>query len=194
MKFSRICVDVDDTIVCWTRGFKRFLRDQKGIQVHGMPSTWEMGSWIGVPNNEVRVLIDEFQDSERYRSLEPMEFSRTALRIAKNRGHDVICITACGTRAGVREARMQNLTSLFGDIFSDVICTNHGIDKEPHLKRLFRPGDIWVEDNVTNAMIGHSIGYQTFVIDQLHNRPYRRTHPELEFVQDWIDLGLKILD
>lgn len=194
MTFSRICVDIDDTVVYWTAGFKRFIRDEKGIPVKGLPTSWDLGPWLGVADNRVRTLIDEFQSSDRYRYLEPMEFSRTALRIAKNRGYDIVGITACGTHSKVVSARRQNINDLYGDVFSDIICVNHGIDKEPHLKKLFRPGDIWVEDNVPNAMTGHAIGYRTFVIDQPHNRAYRISHPELEFVQDWIDLGLKILD
>lgn len=93
-------------------------------------------------------------------------------------------ITACGDYANGTNAyndRYENLETMFGkENIHDLHCVGGSAFKREHLTRYNDNGAIWVDDSVKNVEMGASLGYDSYLYDNLHNRHYNGVLPRIK--------------
>lgn len=133
-----------------------------------------MDDWLGTEPHETIQLIEEFNSSDDFGKLSPVEGAVNALNTAiAHHGERVRfhVVTSCSSDWDTVEMRKANLKRYFGPIFGSVHCLDLGQSKEV-LLHAFEPG-IWIEDNLKNALIGVRAGHRTFMRQTSHNHRHR---------------------
>lgn len=172
---TTVLLDCDDVLLNWLEGFAFFCSEKlsKVIDTRG-PDDWVMDKWLGTEPHETIQLIEEFNSSEHFGRLSPVDGVANALNTAiaeagaRVRFH---VITSCSSEWDTVEMRKDNLRRHFGPIFDSVHCLDLGKKKET-LLHAFEPG-IWVEDNLKHAIAGVKAGHKTFMRQTSHNHRHR---------------------
>lgn len=182
-----IICDCDGVLLNWELGFRHWLRDQ-GIQTDPRgPASWNMDEWVGQP---AMPLIRQFNASEKFGHLAPMQHAVAAVHQLWQRGHPLFVLTSCSAEANVVARRRDNLHQFFGPIFEEIICLDLGETKAGYLERLYRKHGscIWVEDHPGHGLDGHLIGHQVYLKRHSHNRSAETDHCPLTWVSDWCEI------
>lgn len=178
-----LLLDIDDTVLGWTEGFKAYIEKKLGKKLEGRQTEYTMSSWIGLPDEEVKELVRDFNDNdEEFGNLKPIRNSEVFLPKFKDLGYDLVAITCSSAKEDSIKRRKQNIINVFGDIFTDVHCIPLSASKEEHLKQY--PSSYWIEDKIENALLGKKLGHKGVMIRQPHNTLREK---ELEKDLMWVD-------
>lgn len=170
---THILLDCDDVLLNWLEGFASYCSAKldRDVCPHG-PDDWVMDKWLGTEPHETIQLIEEFNSSDDFGKLSPVEGAQGALMPFSSRtAVRFHVVTSCSSDWDTVEMRKRNLKAYFGGIFDSVHCLDLGQSKET-LLHAFEPG-IWVEDNLKNALIGVKAGHKTFMRQTSHNHRHR---------------------
>lgn len=180
-----ILIDCDDVLLDWQAGFRRWLRDERGINPHPSgPTSWNMSTWLGLDDDECLAAINHFNASIDFEHLPSVAGAAPSLSDLKDAGHDLYVITSCGDHPATIVRRCRNLHRHFGEIFSEIICVPLGVSKQSHLQG-FEPS-IWIEDNYKHALAGLQCGHRTFMLRRNHNRNDEMgSQGQIKWVDDW---------
>lgn len=163
-----ILVDVDDVLLDWLGGFKKFLDEKKVVTNGDRPTKWDLRHWV--ESHNVVGLIEEFNHSNHFEFLEPMDHQAgVALNDLFHKGFQIYAITSCTDLPSAIDKRETNLESHFGGVFEDVVCLPLGGDKLKTLKQ-FPRGSFWIEDKYENALAGIHAGHRAILLNRLHNQ------------------------
>lgn len=177
-------LDCDDVLLNWLAGFRAHLGRRHGIVPVAGPSSWDMAPWLGTSTERTLELIEEFNSSEEFGQLGPVDGAFAAVRHLHDRGNRLTVITSCADDPAIIARRHENLRRVFGSSIDRVICVALGQSKRSWLDVL-RPG-IWIEDNYDNAIQGYEAGNKTFVMRRTHNRAQEMSsNPHLIWADDW---------
>lgn len=191
---TTVLLDCDDVLLNWLEGFAEYCSGQLGREISRRgPDDWVMDKWLGTEPHETIQLIEEFNSSDDFGKLSPVEGAVNALNtlIATNgarvRFH---VVTSCSSDWDTVEMRKANLKRYFGPIFDSVHCLDLGTSKAT-LLHAFEPG-IWVEDNLKNALAGVKAGHRVFMRQTSHNHRHRAEAEAAGVVwfEHWNDLNL----
>jgi hypothetical protein len=81
----------------------------------------------------------------------------------------------------------MNLCKLFGKTaFEKFIILETGADKDEALAPYKDKGYYWIEDKITNAVVGHELGLKSLLVEHGHNMDYE--HPEIPRVKSWKEI------
>ena len=193
-----ILTDVDDCLLSWIGGFRKYCSAVLGREIVGKPATWDMSEWLGVATPEIATqMVDDFNHTDwRFGTLSPIANAQIFLPALHKRGFEIKAITCCSHNDGAIALRKVNLYHVFGDIFSEVICQPLGTHKTENLKR-FKDRNVvaWVEDKPSAALEGYALGYPTFLMEQDHNLEYRKGNPtNITVVDDWCHISNAVWD
>ena len=142
-----------------------------------------MSQWLGVDDDAALALIVEFNDTEHFGALEPVE-DAVEILFELMQEHTLHVVTACSTEPGVVFRRRANLALHYGPIFKSILCLDLGQSKDDAL-RAFEPG-IWVEDNYRHAVAGVEAGHRTFLRRRPHNLDKEAdSHPAITWFTHW---------
>jgi FMN phosphatase YigB (HAD superfamily) len=168
-----ILLDCDDVLLNWLEGFAFFCADKLGkvIDTRG-PDDWVMDKWLGTEPHETIQLIEEFNASEGFANLGPVEGAQAALMQFCSTSLRFHAITSCSSDWDTVEMRKANLKRHYAGLFDSVHCLDLGQSKEAVLHAFDAPC-IWVEDNLKNALIGVKAGHKTFMRQTSHNHRHR---------------------
>jgi hypothetical protein len=147
--------------------FEEFVR-RKGYDIpHGTTvGQAHLPDCYDIDPAEASKLVQEFFHAPTFGNLPALEGAVEAVQHLRREGWEFVAITACPEF--VHHQRHRNLVHVFGIEFRDVLYSGFGGCKKDILTG-FAPS-VWVEDNVGHAEIGVGLGYNTFLINQLHNR------------------------
>lgn len=178
-------VDSDEVLLDWITAFVEYAEVRLNKKLTYRPEFYDFDKFLNIPYNQAIELFYEFNyHSEKFETLKPMLYSKKYLPKIKDMGFEISVISAAGNHPNVYKRRKHNLITEFGDIFKDIICCDG--DKESHLK-LYEPS-YWVEDKLSNAILGHKLNHKTFIIRHSYNVKFEPNHPELFWVDDWSDI------
>lgn len=178
-----ILTDVDDTILGWIEGFKRFVENKLNVSLDDYPASWGMTEWLGLPEQDIAKLVDKFNHhSWEFGTLKPILNSNKVLKELHKQDFRFVAITCCSDRKPTVLLRKANIYHVFGDIFEDVICLPLGASKLDVLKKF--ESTFFIEDNYKYASEGKKAGHDIIMVKQQHNRKYRKNN-EIPFVDDW---------
>ena len=105
----------------------------------------------------------------------------------KKQNYKFVCITSLSLDKSIQKRRLKNLEKLLGkDFFEDVIFLDTYQPKDNVLKNYANTGYWWIEDNITNAIVGKSLGLQSIL--------FRNNAEGLASVSTWKELYWKIIE
>lgn len=153
-----ILSDVDDVLLNYTDGFAKYhgltVVDINGKNIEQIYNTGDI-TWE---------LIDEFNNSDSFKYLEPLSRSQTAIKQLSNDGYAIHAITACGDNDKIIRSRIENLKNVFGDVFIDISFVSYHESKFKHLVQYKDSGKWWIEDNIDNYHLGLSLGLKSALL------------------------------
>ena len=85
--------------------------------------------------------------------------------------------------------RIKNLMHLFGDVFDFMDCSlDHSEGKEKYLSRRYSGKEYyWIEDSVSNAQSGETIGLKSVIMNHDYNQEWKGLR-----VKNWKEIYLLI--
>jgi hypothetical protein len=75
--------------------------------------------------------------------------------------------------------------------FTKFIILETGADKDEVLEKYRDKGYWWIEDKITNAEAGHSVGLKSLIMEHGHNMDF--DHPEIPRVKNWKEIYERIV-
>jgi len=179
----RVLLDCDGVLLDWEASFREWVTARLRRPIAAEPSDWDLSKWLRVDREEADNLVRSFNLSKAFGNLAPVYGSQWALSALVEVGAEIHVITSCSSLPNVRHARSQNLVAVFGDVFASITCLPlHGTKTKALAEHA--PGAIWVEDNFTNATVGHHLGHQSFVLRRPHNKA-QDGKPGPTWCDDW---------
>ncbi|WP_191126164.1 hypothetical protein [Mesorhizobium sp. B2-1-2] len=178
-------LDCDGVLLDWTRGFRHWVFANHGIKPSASgPRTWSLFNWLGLPEERCFELIQQFNASQAFGELYPIDGAKEAVAKLKAAGHKLTVLTSCSDDPVALRRRKDNLDREFDGALDRVICLALRESKTAWLEVL--RGGIWIEDNYKNAMMGVNAGHKTFMLRHRHNaEDERTTDSRIQWVDNW---------
>ena len=188
MKDSVILVDADGVIVNWEYAFAVWMEQHGHEKQPGAEFEYDIGTRYGISKDQGRKLIKMFNESAAIGFLPPLRDAMYYVkRLHEEYGYVFHCITSLSKDENAQELRRMNLKKLFGETaFEKFIFLDTGADKDEVLEQYRNTRYFWVEDKITNAVVGHELGLQSLLMEHGHNMDFE--HPEIPRVKNWKDV------
>ncbi len=177
--------DIDLTVLDFNGPFEDYLIE-RGVDIPApghLEGHCRLSEAIDVSVEEEAMFVADFFRSDFYYRLPALEDAAEAVQRLYSDGWSFVAISACPDEKSVLEGRKTNLEAALGIPFRAVHSTGINGCKREVLSN-FAPS-VWVEDHYLNAVSGHQLGYQTFLIDQKHNRHHVAPMPR---VNSWKEI------
>ena len=144
---------------------------------------------LGITEEESRVMVREFYESEEFKNLKPFKHSAYALYQLKVRDHKIYAVT--GRQSVAREGTEDWLNNHFPGVFDDLVLTNSFTPKEiPKADLCLALNISTIIDDVFQTCVDcHENGIQAihFVGEPMYPWCHER-HPEINTVSNWIEV------
>lgn len=163
-----IYTDIDLTLLDFNSPLEEFMRENGHDVPHGhLEGQCHLWKVMGYTPQAADAIIHDFFDSDYFGKLPPLRGSVEPVQRLYSEGWRFVAISACPATIPSK-IRQENLQNAFGIPFEEVHLSGFGGCKR-NILEMFHP-TIWVEDHVKNAHVGQELGFDTFLIDQKHNR------------------------
>lgn len=172
MRDKHILTDSDGVLVNWNDAFSKFMEE------HGHPIVPEkVDNYIisvrhNIPNEDAVKLIREFNEGPYIASLEALSDSQEYVKKLASEGFKFTVVTSLSDNPQAQIYRTMNLTTLFGNIFNEIICLKMGANKTEALGRWKNSNLYWIEDHPAQAEAGHVNGLRPILIQHPYNATY----------------------
>lgn len=169
-----ILTDVDGVLLSWVHSFEWWMK-QKGYKKQA--TSYCVAEQYGLINKKAKILVEHFNESAAIGFLPPIGDAIKYVKLLhEERGYVFHCITSLGLEPYAVRLREENLKRVFGPtVFERIHCIGCGEDKTEALKRYQNSDFPWIEDKPENALVGSSLGLNSFLM----NRPYNQS-PDLD--------------
>lgn len=172
MKYRKVILtDVDNVLLDWTGGFKKWAVEVKGLTyIPGNDHEYNLWLWFEEMDNlkEAMVYIEEFNNSEYFSELEPHEDARTMVQHLTNIGYVFIPITLMGNGKDTRDHRITNLSNVFGAEcfdFDRMHAFAMNAEKTEAFIEYQDSGLFYIEDHTRHAHNAHEHGLRVLLMD-----------------------------
>jgi uncharacterized HAD superfamily protein len=162
-------LDVDGVILDWDRAVHRYILNHcDSVMITGVMDehAYDLSARYGISTEQAHQLVWDFHHHSSFAELECLPGAHAAVH-ALAQTHRLAAITACGDASATRRLRYDNLSSLFGDCFQAIHCTQTFEQKNQYLAQY--PPSAWVEDHFFNAVRGLKYGHQCFLVNAAYN-------------------------
>ena len=193
MKNKIILVDCDGVLLDWEWAFAVWMEEHGFSKKQGHQFEYDIGERYGIGKEQGRKLIKIFNESAAIGFLPPLRDAMYYVkRLHEEHGFVFHAISSLSTNEDAQELRRMNLRKLFGNTaFEKFIFLDTGADKDGVLEQYRNTGYFWVEDKITNAVVGHELGLQSLLMEHGHNMDYE--HPEIPRVRSWKEVFDRIV-
>lgn len=177
MSRPTISIDCDGVLLDWINQYKNHNENMR---------------WRGYDDKIFTTdSIEIFNQTLYVQNLNPVRTSKTFVDKLKKH-YDFHVISCIGGYPHHYEARLTNLKKVFGEDFpKSLVCLPYSSSKAPSLKRAKRFSDIWIEDNLENAIEGTKLGFHTLYLKHNHNMKAPENSGVIE-VYSWKEIYEKI--
>lgn len=187
-----ILTDVDGVLLDWPTHFHRWMAYKGHQRVHNYTPLYNQELQYNLSHIEGRRQVSEFLGSAWMIGLPAFRDAKQGVARLVEAGYKFHAITAIDDDPYVKDLRMMNLINLFGkDTFVDLTCVGFDADKTYALEPYRNSRLPWIEDKVSNAELGVSMGLSSYLIEHLYSADY--THEHVVKVNDWNMLCGKLL-
>jgi len=161
---KKIIVDIDDTSLNYAHGLFNFM----GVEFphgkeYGSISDYLVGTH-GYTNEEVWNVIADFNTSEGFRHLTPLNNADKVLKKLHEDGVKISVISSCGDSNSTKEHRYYNLYKVFGNIFESITMLPLGARKTNALLQFIDREPILVEDTLTHYRDAIILGMDSYIV------------------------------
>lgn len=161
---KKIIVDIDDTSLNYANGLFDFLGvDYPHGKEYGSISDYLIGEH-NFSSQKVWDVIAEFNESEGFRHLQPLNNSDEVLKALYDEGVKISVISSCGDSNITKEHRYYNLYKVFGNIFESVTMLPLGSRKTNALLKFIDREPILVEDTLTHYHDAIILGMDSYIV------------------------------
>jgi FMN phosphatase YigB (HAD superfamily) len=188
-----ILTDADGVILDWEYAFSVWMEQHGFKTVEDSQFKYDIGKRYGIEKEQAKKLIKMFNESAHMGFLPPLRDAMFYVkRLHEEHGYEFHCITSMSSDENAQALRKMNLRKLFGETaFTKFIILDTGADKDEVLEKYRDKGYWWIEDKITNAEAGHSVGLKSLIMEHGHNMDF--DHPEIPRVKNWKEIYDKIV-
>jgi hypothetical protein len=188
MKKKLILTDADGVLLDWEYAFDVYMQQHGFNKQDGGNLKYNIGTRYGIDPEQGKKLIKIFNESAHMGFLPPLRDAMYYVkRLHEEHGYVFHCITSLSKDENACALRTMNLKKLFGETaFEKFIYLDTGADKDEALAPYKGKGYYWIEDKITNAVVGHELGLKSLLVEHGHNMDYE--HPEIPRVKNWKEI------
>lgn len=177
-----ILTDCDGVLLDWNHAFNTWCSERGYVMVRS--DVYDMHLCYDISKREARDIIKQFNESAVMCQLPTFRDSKFWVRrIHEEFGYRFRVITSMSTCPYAINARVINLRSHFGEAIEKVISLDTGADKYDALTPYAGSNLFWIEDKLSNAITGKSLGLRSVLIEHDHNLDGIDT--DIPRVKDW---------
>lgn len=182
-----ILTDIDGVVLNWEFAFHMWMDTHGHKKVPGSQFKYNIGRRYGIDESVGRQLIKQFNESAAIGFLPPLRDAMHYIkRLHEEHGYVFHAITSLSHDRAAQRLRRMNLEKLFGEtVFAEIVCLGTGDDKDAALEPYRGTGLYWIEDKITNAEVGHSLGLRSLLMEHGHNMDYVGPIP---LVKNWAEI------
>ena len=183
-----ILTDADGVLLDWEWAFNVWMQEHGFEEVPGSKLNYDMSVRYGIPKEQVTKLICIFNESAAIGFLPALRDAMYYVkRLHEEHGYVFHCITSLSLDPNAQKLREMNLHKLFGkQAFERIVCLDTGADKNEALQEYKGTGCYWLEDKPENAVVGHSVGLKSLLIEHGHNMHFY--HEGIGIVKNWKEI------
>ena len=183
-----ILADCDGVLVDWEWAFNVWMQEHGFEPVPGNKLNYDMDVRYGIPKEQVRKLIRLFNESAAIGFLPALRDAMYYVkRLHEEHGYVFHCITSLSRDENAGKLREMNLSKLFGNqAFERIVCLDTGADKHEALAEYQDSGCWWLEDKPENAVVGHTAGLRSLLVEHGHNMHFY--HEGITTVKNWKEI------
>ena len=194
MKEKIILTDGDGVILDWEWAFHVWMQEHGYQRQDEAPFKYDIGKQYGIPKEEAKRQVRIFNESAAIGFLHGLrEAQYYVKRLHEEHGYRFHLITSLSKDYNAQKLRIMNVEKLFGKTaFAHYIFLDTGEDKDGVLQDYKDSGLWWIEDKITNAEVGLSLGLKPLLMEHGHNMDYE--NPEIPRVKHWRDIYEIVVD
>ena len=183
-----ILTDADGVLLDWEWAFNVWMQEHGFEEVSGSKLNYDMAMRYGIPKEQVTKLIRIFNESAAIGFLPALRDAMYYVkRLHEEHGYVFHCITSLSLDPNAGKLREMNLHKLFGkQAFERIVCLDTGADKVDALMEYQGTGCYWIEDKPENAVVGHTAGLRSLLIEHGHNMHFY--HEGITVVKNWKEI------
>jgi len=183
-----ILTDADGVLLDWEWAFNVWMQEHGFEPVPGNKLNYDMDVRYGIPKEQVRKLIRLFNESAAIGFLPALRDAMYYVkRLHEEHGYVFHCITSLSRDENAGKLREMNLSKLFGNqAFERIVCLDTGADKHEALSEYQDSGCWWLEDKPENAVVGHTAGLRSLLVEHGHNMHFY--HEGITTVKNWKEI------
>ena len=183
-----ILTDADGVLLDWEWAFNVWMQEHGFEPVPGNKLNYDMDVRYGIPKEQVRKLIRLFNESAAIGFLPALRDAMYYVkRLHEEHGYMFHCITSLSRDENAGKLREMNLSKLFGNqAFERIVCLDTGADKHEALSEYQDSGCWWLEDKPENAVVGHTAGLRSLLVEHGHNMHFY--HEGITTVKNWKEI------
>ena len=183
-----ILTDADGVLLDWEWAFNVWMQEHGFEPVPGNKLNYDMDVRYGIPKEQVRKLIRIFNESAAIGFLPALHDAMYYVkRLHEEHGYVFHCITSLSRDENAGKLREMNLKKLFGEsAFEHIVCLDTGADKHEALSEYQDSGCWWLEDKPENAVVGHTAGLRSLLVEHGHNMHFY--HEGITTVKNWKEI------
>jgi FMN phosphatase YigB (HAD superfamily) len=186
---KRILTDCDGVLLKWEDGFDAFMLSKGFVRRAGTEADYSMALRYGVTTRQTQEFIKEYNESDAMATLKPFADSIEYVAKLADMGFRFTAVTSMSDHPDAKTYRTQNLKTLFGDVFDEVVCLEMGASKANVLMRWADSKLFWIEDHMRQAEAGHEAGLRTVLINHPYNTHYTTDlFPKVSFETPWKEI------
>ena len=183
-----ILTDADGVLLDWEWAFNVWMQEHGFEEVPGSKLNYDMSVRYGIPKEQVTKLIRIFNESAAIGFLPALRDAMYYVkRLHEEHGFRFHCITSLSLDPNAGKLREMNLHKLFGkQAFERIVCLDTGADKVDVLMEYQDTGCYWIEDKPENAVVGHTAGLRSLLVEHGHNMHFY--HRGVTIVKNWKEI------
>lgn len=188
MKEKIILTDADGVILDWEYAFDVWMQEHGFKKIDGGQFIYNIGNRYGIDPDQGKKLIKIFNESAAIGFLPALRDAQHYVkRLHEEHGYIFHCITSLSKDGNAQKLRKMNIRKLFGETaFDKFIILDTGADKDEVLEQYRDTECFWIEDKITNAVVGQKVGLKSLLMEHGHNMDYE--HPEIPRVKNWKEI------
>ena len=182
-----ILVDCDGVLMNWEYAFHTWMDYNGYVMIEDGRNHYDMGTRYNIDDQLRKQLIRKFNESAAIGFLPPLRDAMYYIDlIHRKHGYVFHMITALSNDPYAQKLRIKNTEKLFGKTaFEKYIFCDTGADKDEVLEPYRGLGYLWVEDKPENALLGHSLGLNSIIMEHAHNM---NSNTGLPIVKSWEEI------
>ena len=166
-----ILTDADGVLLNWEFAFCTWMEQHGYTQIKDGNQEYDIAKRFGITTDEAKRNIKIFNESAAIGFLPALRDAMYYVkRLHEEHGYVFRCITSLSLDPNAYKLRKMNLEKLFGETaFEELVCLDTGADKDEALVPYKDSGLYWIEDKVSNAVLGKELGLRSILIEHGFN-------------------------